>query len=508
MNRSRLTIILFLYTGHVLIGTFYPFQFFGNSSQLLGQVFARSFKLSSLTDFVNNVVLFLPFGFLLCCRRIIDREKTSSVLTSTAFAGAFSLAIELTQAISSRNSSAFDVLANTLGASVGALLAAQLPTQMVGRFLSLVRKFMIMGVFVPIAVLLAALPIVLSIAQSTAPSAIWNPHFDFQIGNEGTLNRPWFGKIHFVGLYNRALTAEQVKSNYDLGHVQLSQQKPLPPSLVSLYAFREGQGNIVRDISEVKPPLDLSIGDQVAVRWLEGSEGIEILQPAILRGREPITKLIEGFRATDELSVEAWITPRDNLQSGPARIISFSRDTRARNFTLGQQGGLIEFRLRTPASGLNGSPLALQSTESIPEFKKSHVVATYKNGLEIIYINGFPQSEVLDLKSDGIIGFGTRKTQVARAAYSFFYFFPVSFLVAAFLSSMVNPFLSRLVPLIIGAGLSLVAEVFQVLAFTRETDHSVILWSMFMAALGTFSGLAFALPERGINVLRTRGSFA
>ena len=137
-----------------------------------------------------------------------------------------------------------------------------------------------------------------------------------------------------------------------------------------------------------------------------------------------------------------------------------------------------------------------------------HVVATYKNGLETIYINGAAQAQVLDLKSDGIIGLGTKKTQVARAAYSFFYFFPVSFLFAAFLSRLSNGWLARLLPLAISAGLCAATEFFQVIVFARTADYSVILWSVFMAGFGTFGGRAFASPERCENVFFGRGSLA
>ena len=54
------------------------------------------------------------------------------------------------------------------------------------------------------------------------------------------------------------------------------------------------------------------------------------------------------------------MTPGNTAQTGPARIVSLSADTGAQNFTLGQEGSDIEFRLRTPVSGRNGIPLAVR----------------------------------------------------------------------------------------------------------------------------------------------------
>jgi hypothetical protein len=352
--------------------------------------------------------------------------------------------------------------------------------------------------------LLGATPLILSIVQSVAPFSFWNSRFNFLIGNEATLNRPWLGQIHFVAVYNRALSADDILDNFSQGPATRTR---LSEALVSLYNFREGEGEIVYDRSAVEPRMDLRIAPEGRVRWLRSDNGIEIVRPAILRSTSPAAKLLDAVRATNELSIELWITPRDIVQGGPARIVSFSASPQTRNFTLGQQGSGIEFRLRTPASGRNGAPLALRTTNGIQPIQTSHIVATYKNGVESFYINGEPQPKILDLTRDGIIGLGTRKTQIGWMAYSFFYYFPVSFAFAAFLSARSNGLMSRLLPFAIGAGLCAVTEVFQVLVFARIANSSVILWSLFMAGLGTFSGRAFALPERCQNVFSRRGSF-
>ncbi len=174
------------------------------------------------------------------------------------------------------------------------------------------------------------------------------------------------------------------------------------------------------------------------------------------------------------------MTPSNTAQTGPARIVSFSADAGARNFTLGQEGSKIEFRLRTPITGRNGIPLAVKSSDEISTLEKSHVVATYKKGVERLYVNGKQQAEVLNLTRDGIIAFGTRRTPVTAAAYSFFYFFPVSFLSVTFLLAHAKILMAVLSSVVIGAGLAVLTETFPDLGLFEEHRYlAFILWSCY-----------------------------
>jgi Concanavalin A-like lectin/glucanases superfamily len=265
--------------------------------------------------------------------------------------------------------------------------------------------------------------------------------------------------------------------------------------LILLYAFNEGEGDVVHDLSGFETPLDLHISPMDRVRWLDPN-GIEILRPAILRSQDVVTKLVKALKATHEISIEVWVTPNNLRQGGPARILSFSQDSGARNFTLGQEGSEIQFRLRTPVSGRNGTPLALITKDGFSTPGEFHVVATYKNGIERLYINGKQRSEVLNLTSEGIVGFGTRRTPIALTAYSFFYFFPVTFICAIFFlrrSRRVTKTL--LLPAAIGIGLLSITETFQAIAFHRAVDISLIIYGVVVAALGTLSGQLFETRE-------------
>ncbi|MAF11814.1 hypothetical protein CMK11_15310 [Candidatus Poribacteria bacterium] len=65
--------------------------------------------------------------------------------------------------------------------------------------------------------------------------------------------------------------------------------------------------------------------------------------------------LLDACRRSNELTVEAVIAPDTLNQTGPARIVTFSSDTGARNFTLGQSGDRLVLRVRTPRTGGNGT---------------------------------------------------------------------------------------------------------------------------------------------------------
>jgi hypothetical protein len=93
----------------------------------------------------------------------------------------------------------------------------------------------------------------------------------------------------------------------------------------------------------------------------------------------------DACKKTNELAIEAIVTPARVPQSGPARIISLSRSTSKRNFTLGQQDDFLVLRLQTSNTSRNGIDFKLAQLEP---GKPHHVLVTYKPGLLVCYLNG------------------------------------------------------------------------------------------------------------------------
>jgi hypothetical protein len=99
------------------------------------------------------------------------------------------------------------------------------------------------------------------------------------------------------------------------------------------------------------------------------------------------------------MTIEAWVKPLNNTQGGPARIVTFSKDSGNRNFTLGQVRDAYNVRFRTsvnPGNGTNPSTSTLaEDIKAAPELQ--HIVYTRdeSTGKATIYINKVFRNEVL-----------------------------------------------------------------------------------------------------------------
>lgn len=168
--------------------------------------------------------------------------------------------------------------------------------------------------------------------------------------------------------------------------VSLAEDYRVSESLQVLYDFAVVDGNVVRDQSGVGQPINLKIADPRHVKVADGV--LHLLKPTIIRSDEPPSRLLDAVRASSEISAEAWFQANDTKQNGPARLITISKDSGARNFTLGQEADLFQVRLRTRRTSNNGIP-AVSSPKKSATTKLTHVVYTHaKNGQTQIYING------------------------------------------------------------------------------------------------------------------------
>lgn len=109
--------------------------------------------------------------------------------------------------------------------------------------------------------------------------------------------------------------------------------------------------------------------------------------------------LLSACKKTNQLTVEALITPDNLQQKGPARIISFSTSQVSRNFTLGQEKDNLIFRLRTPKTGENGIHPQVELYK-VEAHKSYHVVVSYKPGQVACYVNGKPVFISPDIHGD------------------------------------------------------------------------------------------------------------
>jgi hypothetical protein len=161
-----------------------------------------------------------------------------------------------------------------------------------------------------------------------------------------------------------------------------------------LYTFDEGSGGIVHDTSGVGEPIDLTIHDPSGVTWLSGA--LQLDNSTLIVSGRPLTRVVQACQSTNAITLEAWITPTNVLQNGPARIMTFSNDAESRNFTLGQgesdsPSDFYIVRLRTTAQSDNGKP-SLDSASGTLTPTLTHVVYMREaSGVVRLYLNGIEQ---------------------------------------------------------------------------------------------------------------------
>lgn len=169
--------------------------------------------------------------------------------------------------------------------------------------------------------------------------------------------------------------------------MQVAYGQRVTDGLISMYDFTQGNGPTVFDRVG---SLNLTIDNPTDVNWiLDG--GIVLSLPNRIESDVVATDMIAQCVASNEISIEMWMMPLDQLATGPARMISLSVDGTANggNFMMGQTAEGMEVRLRTSESDKYGNP-ALTVLGPILDFTKvQHIVFTRDNiGNTLLYIDG------------------------------------------------------------------------------------------------------------------------
>jgi hypothetical protein len=178
---------------------------------------------------------------------------------------------------------------------------------------------------------------------------------------------------------------EQCDSGLDLCVVG---EPRVSDGLVVLYTFEEGAGSTVQDVSGNGAPLDLTIQTPGAVDWLPG-RGLEVTSSAVITSSGAASKVTHATQASGEITVEAWITPANPIQLGPARMVALSEnpDSGGSNFALCQSSDRYAMRFRTTNTGAFGKP-ALEGPQNLGT-ALTHVVFTRDaSGATSLYVDG------------------------------------------------------------------------------------------------------------------------
>ena len=205
----------------------------------------------------------------------------------------------------------------------------------------------------------------------------------------------WKEKRPLAELMNAEVTfaTPRLAEFYGLPRVDLRKrtQPTSDKGLQVLYRFDEGQGEIVRDRSGDEDALNLKIGKMEAVDWDKG--GLKVKEATFIGAEGSSKRLAKALKKSKAVSLEAWVTPANNSQKGPARIVTFSSGPSERNFTLGQDGDKYEVRFRTSATDANGQP-SVTSQGKAAKRALTHIVYTRdKDGKARLFVDGEQEVE-------------------------------------------------------------------------------------------------------------------
>ncbi len=170
--------------------------------------------------------------------------------------------------------------------------------------------------------------------------------------------------------------------------------------LVVLYDFSEGSGNVIRDISDVQTPLDLTILDPGKIQWLPESNGVRFSGGGTaIRSRAAATKIYEALTATNRFTLEVWLAPADLTQEGPVRVVTMSDGTREHqvNVHLGQQASQVSFRLSTNCEYRHQTFVSQVFTDTLGP---RHLAATYNGAIMRMFVDGVAKEQTGVLQGD------------------------------------------------------------------------------------------------------------
>ena len=155
--------------------------------------------------------------------------------------------------------------------------------------------------------------------------------------------------------------------------------------LAVLYDFRAGSGMSVPDSSPAAGPA-MVMQDAQAVTWTQ--DGLRVDAPTRIASDGPASGLRQALNRSDAVTVEAWVTPGNLTQGGPARIVSLA-SSREENVVVGQgnhTGGTTSIEGRTQAPGRYMS--RLQTSGSLTTSRTHVVYVKASDGSTSIYLDG------------------------------------------------------------------------------------------------------------------------
>ena len=369
----------------IVMLTTFPFEFFLQDTALRRSASFPSWLVLhrlDISDSMENVLLFVPFGFGLACFISRRNLRNGTVLFLSLLAGAsLSFAVELAQVfMPTRDASWNDVVTNGSGAVVGCVVFQFVGVPILGCLSFLEAKieaFLSPRRAIAGFLLLAALGFAVSVSlQRTTSLDDWDGSYPLYVGNDPTGAQLWQGHVFELEFASRAISSERAAQvTADSGRLSLSD------GLVTSYRFSSGAP--FRDFTGASPDLF----------WLpnrsEASNSGESVNtgPYWLGSQTPASRIAENAKKTNQFTLRVVCAPLLTSEAPFSRIVSFSQDPYHLNFILSQEGPNLVFGLRTPLTGREGEP-ALVAPGVFANHDPKQITLTYDGSALLLYVNG------------------------------------------------------------------------------------------------------------------------
>lgn len=371
----------------ILLSTLFPYDFYGMTDfhsfyGLWNELTALRSGFSQ--DFIANILLFLPLGFGLG-GLLAERKSTHVVRVFCVALIAFALSsgIEVMQIyLPSRITSLYDILSNTLGAVLGEIIFSQY-----GSFIVLHAEkggkrlagfFTAKMLFISILIYMGLFLLFSSTLYRAASLETWNPDYSLLVGNEKSGDRPWDGIVRKFAVLDSAMPPNMVRKLLNNN----MRQQDHAACIVCLYDFTASDP--LKDKAGKLPALQWCCNGQIS----EKRNFLYFGQDHWLQSIQPATTLVNKVKATNQFSIYIALATADTMQSGPARILTVSKDAYHRNFTLAQEEKNLVFRLNTPLTGENGSEPEFIARNVFACTEMKELLITFDGKYLQLYVNG------------------------------------------------------------------------------------------------------------------------
>lgn len=385
----------------VLIFTISPFDFTIKDGLSLQEFISNFGRSSEFNELFANVLLFLPLGFGLT-GLVLKRARSLklSILVILVLSASLSTVVEIIQVLlPSRTSSLTDICTNTVGGGLGGILYYLWSFKLQDFRLKITQRVKTHCSFQNLTVALAGYLLLCSLVaiafQRTTHLLSWDPTFSLLLGNETTRDRPWKGYISDLSIANRAISKTEVEQLFSGLRILSHIEKPLIASfhLTGNGAYPDRTHHISALTWRGKHPSTLQ----------DSSQGVFLDRDRWLETISPAKVLIHKIRETSQFTLDTTVATSDITQTGPARIISLSKGSHERNFTLGQDASTLIFRLRTRLTGNNGTRPELRIPEIFTDTNPHRIVVTYDRQVIQFYVDRAQQAYSFEIGPGMII---------------------------------------------------------------------------------------------------------